>query len=215
MHRSQPLWRKNPFSNTWWCLTVPVVWVSNTDSHLIYLEDSQERCPHESSCFDVCWRSFNWSYLILCPLHRLLGQVVQAVIDYHLWHDRNTQVFTLGHIPLMVWLLVSLSVVIVVLINEAVKLHEIRWDAKRLLYTKPVLFYMIKNVTMGQMFVDFRVRVRYQKRQKLQFETKLGMNSPFWSASAQWWWRQILNPLDSSQQSSSCHTSDGRGFISA
>lgn len=25
-----------------------------------------------------------------------------------------------------------------------------------------------------------RVRVRYQKRQKLQFETKLGMNSPFW-----------------------------------
>lgn len=24
-----------------------------------------------------------------------------------------------------------------------------------------------------------RVRVRYQKRQKLQFETKLGMNSPF------------------------------------
>lgn len=28
--------------------------------------------------------------------------------------------------------------------------------------------------------VLFRVRVRYQKRQKLQFETKLGMNSPFW-----------------------------------
>lgn len=27
--------------------------------------------------------------------------------------------------------------------------------------------------------VHFRVRVRYQKRQKLQFETKLGMNSPF------------------------------------
>ncbi|KTG40001.1 hypothetical protein cypCar_00014930, partial [Cyprinus carpio] len=25
VHRSQPLWRKNPFSNTWWCLTVPVV----------------------------------------------------------------------------------------------------------------------------------------------------------------------------------------------
>ncbi|XP_040885339.1 transmembrane protein 94-like [Toxotes jaculatrix] len=25
VHRSQPLWRKSPFSNTWWCLTVPVV----------------------------------------------------------------------------------------------------------------------------------------------------------------------------------------------
>ncbi|KAL0179241.1 hypothetical protein M9458_024683, partial [Cirrhinus mrigala] len=56
----------------------------------------------------------------------LLGQVVQAVIDYQLWQDRSTEVvFTLHHIPLLVWLLVSLSIVLVVLINEAVKLHEI------------------------------------------------------------------------------------------
>ncbi len=33
--------------------------------------------------------------------------------------------------------------------------------------------------------VFFRVRVRYQKRQKLQFETKLGMNSPFWCVPAE------------------------------
>uniref|UniRef100_A0A8B9R8K7 Cation-transporting P-type ATPase C-terminal domain-containing protein n=1 Tax=Astyanax mexicanus TaxID=7994 RepID=A0A8B9R8K7_ASTMX len=105
VHRSQPLWRKNPFSNIWWCLTVPVV---------------------------------------------LLGQVVQATIDYQLWQDRSGGlVFTLKDVPMLVWLMMSLSVVAVVLINEAVKLHEIR------------------------------VRVRYQKRQKLQFETKLGMNSPF------------------------------------
>lgn len=105
VHRSQPLWRKSPFSNTWWCLTVPVV---------------------------------------------LLGQVVQATVDYQLWCDReSTLPFTLGDIPLLAWLLVSLSPLLVVLVNELVKLHEIR------------------------------VRVRYQKRQKLQFETKLGMNSPF------------------------------------
>ncbi|XP_062858998.1 transmembrane protein 94 isoform X2 [Trichomycterus rosablanca] len=105
VHRSQPLWRKNPFSNTWWCLTVPFV---------------------------------------------LMGQVVQATVDYYLWQDRSGgSVFLLNHVPMVVWLLVSLSTVLVVLINEAVKLHEIR------------------------------VRVRYQKRQKLQFETKLGMNSPF------------------------------------
>ncbi|XP_066521040.1 transmembrane protein 94 isoform X2 [Hoplias malabaricus] len=105
VHRSQPLWRKNPFSNTWWCLTVPIV---------------------------------------------LLGQVVQATIDYQLWHDRSKQFnFTLSQVSPDVWVPVPLSIVLVVLINEAVKLHEIR------------------------------VRVRYQKRQKLQFETKLGMNSPF------------------------------------
>lgn len=46
------------------------------------------------------------------------------------------------------------------------------------------------GITVGQPFTPphadsllysafSRVRVRYQKRQKLQFETKLGMNSPF------------------------------------
>ncbi|XP_039990740.1 transmembrane protein 94 isoform X3 [Xiphias gladius] len=105
VHRSQPLWRKSPFSNIWWCLTVPVV---------------------------------------------LLSQIVQATVDYQLWRDQGSFLtFNLGDIPLLAWVLVSLSPLLVVVVNEVVKLHEIR------------------------------VRVRYQKRQKLQFETKLGMNSPF------------------------------------
>uniref|UniRef100_A0A668ATW1 Transmembrane protein 94 n=1 Tax=Myripristis murdjan TaxID=586833 RepID=A0A668ATW1_9TELE len=76
VHRSQPLWRKSPFSNTWWCLTVPVV------------EPGREAacCTTSQSCY------------VICPLFALFA---------------------------------------------------------------------------------CRVRVRYQKRQKLQFETKLGMNSPF------------------------------------
>lgn len=105
VHRSQPLWRKSPFNNTWWCLTVPFV---------------------------------------------LLGQGVQGTVDYQLWRDHGSHLsFSLANIPLEVWLLASLSPLLVVVVNEVVKLHEIR------------------------------ARVRYQKRQKLQFETKLGMNSPF------------------------------------
>uniref|UniRef100_A0A1A8BDJ4 KIAA0195 n=1 Tax=Nothobranchius kadleci TaxID=1051664 RepID=A0A1A8BDJ4_NOTKA len=105
VHRSQPLWRKSPFSNSWWCLTVPVV---------------------------------------------LLGQVVQATLDYQLWQNQGSILtFRLENIPLEAWLLACLSPLLVVMVNEVMKLHEIR------------------------------VRVRYQKRQKLQFETKLGMNSPF------------------------------------
>ncbi|XP_035768345.1 transmembrane protein 94 [Neolamprologus brichardi] len=105
VHRSQPLWKKSPFSNTWWCVTVPVV---------------------------------------------LVSQIVQATVDYQLWCDKTTVLcFKLADIPLEAWLLVSVSLLLVVVVNEVVKLHEIR------------------------------VRVRYQKRQKLQFETKLGMNSPF------------------------------------
>ncbi|XP_040885345.1 transmembrane protein 94-like [Toxotes jaculatrix] len=82
VHRSQPLWRKSPFSNTWWCLTVPVV---------------------------------------------LLSQIVQASVDYQLWRDRgNLPTFNLGDIPLLAWMLVSLSMLLLVVVNEVVKLHEIR-----------------------------------------------------------------------------------------
>ncbi|XP_063575007.1 transmembrane protein 94 isoform X13 [Pongo abelii] len=80
----------------------------------------------------------------------LLGQVVQTAVDLQLWTHRDSHVhFGLEDVPLLTWLLGCLSLVLVVVTNEIVKLHEIR------------------------------VRVRYQKRQKLQFETKLGMNSPF------------------------------------
>ncbi|TMS22446.1 Transmembrane protein 94, partial [Larimichthys crocea] len=82
VHRSQPLWRKSPFSNTWWCLTVPVV---------------------------------------------LLSQIVQATVDYQLWrHQGSPLTFNLGDIPLLAWLLVSVSLLLVVVVNEVVKLHEIR-----------------------------------------------------------------------------------------
>uniref|UniRef100_A0A4W3GK90 Transmembrane protein 94 n=1 Tax=Callorhinchus milii TaxID=7868 RepID=A0A4W3GK90_CALMI len=105
VHRSKPLWRKSPFSNAWWCLTLPVV---------------------------------------------LVGQMVQVVLDLKLWRNAETPLtYELQDVPVPCWLLGLLSLFLVIVINEVVKLHEIR------------------------------VRVRYQKRQKLQFETKLGMNSPF------------------------------------
>uniref|UniRef100_A0A8C7VPM5 Transmembrane protein 94 n=1 Tax=Oncorhynchus mykiss TaxID=8022 RepID=A0A8C7VPM5_ONCMY len=87
----------------------------------------------------------------LSYVHLLKGSCNrEATVDYQLWQDRLAHLtFDLKDIPMLAWLLVSLSSLVVVLLNEAVKLHEIR------------------------------VRVRYQKRQKLQFETKLGMNSPF------------------------------------
>ncbi|XP_025902556.1 transmembrane protein 94 isoform X3 [Nothoprocta perdicaria] len=105
VHRTKPLWKKSPFSNRWWTLTVAVV---------------------------------------------LLGQVAQTALDLKLWENLSSPL-TFSSVPIspVSWLLGFLSLVLVVIINEIVKLHEIR------------------------------VRVRYQKRQKLQFETKLGMNSPF------------------------------------
>lgn len=45
-----------------------------------------------------------------------------------------------------------------------------------------------------------RVRVRYQKRQKLQFETKLGMNSPFWLVPSVQGTTQSSNPVTSQGQ---------------
>ncbi|XP_042304372.1 transmembrane protein 94 isoform X7 [Sceloporus undulatus] len=105
VHRTKPLWKKSPFTNFWWTLTVVIV---------------------------------------------LLGQVIQTFLDLMLWVNLESPVtYHMDDIPMASWLLGLLSIILVVIINETVKLHEIR------------------------------VRVRYQKRQKLQFETKLGMNSPF------------------------------------
>ncbi|XP_075033961.1 transmembrane protein 94 isoform X2 [Mixophyes fleayi] len=105
VHRSKPLWKRNPFSNVWWSVTLPVL---------------------------------------------LIAQGLQTALDLQLWTNTDAPLtFHLWDIPLLSWLLGPLSLFFVLIINEIVKLHEIR------------------------------VRVRYQKRQKLQFETKLGMNSPF------------------------------------
>ncbi|XP_046693234.1 transmembrane protein 94-like [Silurus meridionalis] len=73
-----------------------------------------------------------------------------ATMSRLLWHDPSPHhTFYLSDVPLVTWLLGILWLLPLVFINEGIKLHEIR------------------------------MRVRYQKRQKLQFDTKLGMNSPF------------------------------------
>ncbi|KAG9349784.1 hypothetical protein JZ751_026137 [Albula glossodonta] len=67
-----------------------------------------------------------------------------------LWHDPTPHhTFFITDISAVSWLLGILWLLPLIFINEVIKLHEIR------------------------------MRVRYQKRQKLQFDTKLGMNSPF------------------------------------
>lgn len=134
---------------------------------------------------------------------RLLGQVVQTAVDLQLWTHRDSRVhFGLEDVPLLTWLLGCLSLVLVVVTNEIVKLHEIRCVTSRalplgpgtcptpvsawapfpcLLATAPSLPPPGMGVCANLDFnlLSPRVRVRYQKRQKLQFETKLGMNSPF------------------------------------
>lgn len=52
-------------------------------------------------------------------------------MDYQLWRDRGSPLtFDLGDIPLLAWLLASLSPLLVVVVNEVVKLHEIRYEER-------------------------------------------------------------------------------------
>lgn len=61
----------------------------------------------------------------------LLSQIVQATVDYQVWrHQGSLLTFNLGDIPLLAWLLVSLSPLLVVVVNEVVKLHEIRYKTR-------------------------------------------------------------------------------------
>lgn len=67
-----------------------------------------------------------WAFLF----SRLCSQVFQATVDYQLWRHRGSLLqFGLGDIPLLAWLLVSLSLMLVVVLNEVVKLHEIRYES--------------------------------------------------------------------------------------
>ncbi|TRY64396.1 hypothetical protein DNTS_017093 [Danionella cerebrum] len=73
-----------------------------------------------------------------------------AMASHFLWHESNLSYsFSISDVPMVTWLLGIFWQIPLIFINEGLKLHEIR------------------------------MRVRYQKRQKLQFDTKLGMNSPF------------------------------------
>ncbi|XP_077979837.1 transmembrane protein 94-like [Glandiceps talaboti] len=81
----------------------------------------------------------------------LLLQMVYFVFDMLIWQSTQQPFFefSLSDIPMAAWLLGLLWPLLLVPICEIVKLYEIR------------------------------LHVRYQKRAKLQFGTKLGMNSPF------------------------------------
>lgn len=58
---------------------------------------------------------------------RLLGQVAQTLLDLNLWVNPDSPVtYKMDDIPMASWLLGLLSLVLVVIINETVKLHEIR-----------------------------------------------------------------------------------------
>lgn len=63
---------------------------------------------------------------------RLLGQVAQTVLDLKLWENLSSSM-TFNHISIspVSWLLGFLSLVLVVIINEIVKLHEIRYGDRR------------------------------------------------------------------------------------
>ena len=75
-------------------------------------------------CYIISLRS------LLSP--SLLSQVVQATVDYQLWRDQGSLLtFDLRDIPLLAWLLVSVSPLLVVLVNEVVKLHEIRYERRQ------------------------------------------------------------------------------------
>ncbi|XP_078691298.1 transmembrane protein 94-like isoform X2 [Branchiostoma floridae x Branchiostoma belcheri] len=86
---------------------------------------------------------------LVCVLIILMLQVVYFAIAMAISSANHSVQFSLRDVPLSAWLLGLLWVIGLVVCNELVKLHETR------------------------------LSVRYQKRAKLQFGTKLGMNSPF------------------------------------
>lgn len=82
-------------------------------------------CSHFKKIKKNVTKTDSWAFLFT----RLCSQIFQATVDYQLWrHHGNLLPFGLSDIPLLAWLLVSLSLMLVVVLNEVVKLHEIRYE---------------------------------------------------------------------------------------
>lgn len=79
----------------------------------------------------------------------LVLQIVYGSVSVSLHSSSNVQGPYLADIPVWLWLVAFLWAVLLIPVNELIKRREIR------------------------------VNVRYQKRARLEFGTKLGMNSPF------------------------------------
>ncbi|KFM78850.1 hypothetical protein X975_25764, partial [Stegodyphus mimosarum] len=98
------------------------------------------------------WKSnpFANKYWLITAVSVIFLQLIFSVIDIAVHVDKKLEpVKILDHVPYYVWLVCGLWPFVVVPLNELVKRHEIK------------------------------VNVRQQKRARLEFCTKLGMNSPF------------------------------------
>lgn len=87
---------------------------------------------------------------------------------------RSTSPASLLEGPLPIWTLIIWPVPLVGL-NELIKHYEIKYEEEELKLTS--------KLQLGNVFYLFpptcRMNVRLQKRARLEFGTKLGMNSPF------------------------------------
>ncbi|XP_035226390.1 transmembrane protein 94-like isoform X2 [Stegodyphus dumicola] len=100
----------------------------------------------------LLWKSnpFANKYWRITAVSVIFLQLIFSVIDIAVHVDKKLEpVKILDHVPYYVWLVCGLWPFVVVPLNELVKRHEIK------------------------------VNVRQQKRARLEFCTKLGMNSPF------------------------------------
>ncbi|XP_071496339.1 transmembrane protein 94-like [Diadema antillarum] len=104
-------------------------------------------------CLKPVWRKPPFRNRFWCSVivAILIMEIIYFVVDVRIWGSPNFGEMTvgLGAIPLSVWLLAFLWPLAAIFFCEAIKQYEIQ------------------------------VFVRWQKRTRLQFGTKLGMNSPF------------------------------------
>lgn len=71
---------------------------------------------------------------------RLMGQVAQTLLDLKLWENLSSPLtFKYISISPVSWLLGFLSLILVVIINEIVKLHEIRYGSSLVLSCREII----------------------------------------------------------------------------
>lgn len=117
-----------------------------------YMVELDSPCLVSTWCFSKLYNVFSGLFYfpdsLLCL--RFIAQGLQTALDLQLWTNADSPLkFSLWDIPLLSWLSGSLSLLVVLIINEIVKLHEIRYFFfSYKVFLTVVYHYFIYKVTL-------------------------------------------------------------------
>ncbi|KAK7869540.1 hypothetical protein R5R35_002309 [Gryllus longicercus] len=155
-----------------------IILVTNTTRSMVYpMPDAMWGGWQD---FQYCWIVAQHVAITMVVLHFVALSISFVHRDQSIWtrspHDNKVWLFAV----LSVLCLQCIYSTIVLTVTEADRIElgieHTPWLVLLLILVSPLIIFFISELVKKE---EIKVNVRYQKRARLEFDTKLGMNSPF------------------------------------